>query len=226
VIARGVSCDHCGAPVTFQAPFCSYCRAVLTWGSSLDIEPGKVFTALDLTRDALPGTEGWTKVLSAVQDGKIITIDGEGSHSGTFPFVLRDACISASAVCLEPNVAFGVTGRLHKAGAATSTYVAQIHAAVRAYRVQRILWTMKENYIDVIRDWEFVPAIGGIGTLNHLEMRFADSVFQVLINGTNVASFVDAKFGFGHVGWRAVTFDPLPQKKRVLFRTLEVRGIK
>ncbi len=54
---------------------------------------------------------------------------------------------------------------------------------------------------DAIAPWEFSPLIGGVGTVNDVELRFADSVFQVVLNGQRVATIVDASFGFGGLAW-------------------------
>jgi hypothetical protein len=222
---RNLSCERCGGPVAFQAPFCGYCRAPIHWSPLLDIEPAGDFAALDLREQALPGEQGLAKVISAGPEGRLLTINGTAAYSGTLPKALRDACVSIRAVCFEPSCGFGVIGRVQKTGTASSSYSLMVHPAVRAYRVQRLLVTKHRTHVEALHDWEVVPAVGGLGVVNHVELRYADSAFQVVINGVKVASLVDARFGFGAVGWRATSYGEIPQRKRILFRSLEVRWV-
>jgi hypothetical protein len=211
--------------VAFQSPFCSFCRAPLTWGDTLEIKPGRAVASLDLRAHAMPGEKSLTRSMQATPEGRLLTIDGTGAFSGTFTTPMRDACVSISGIAYDANIGFGVSGRVLKAGAASSAYAVMVHPGFRAYRVHRVLWTKTETFVEAIRDWEAVPAVAGVGALNHVELRYADAVFQVVINGAHVASLVDARFGYGCAGWRATSYGELPQRKRVLFRSLEVRTV-
>ena len=57
------------------------------------------------------------------------------------------------------------------------------------------------TYVDVINEWEFCSAIRGVGATNDVELRFADSVFQIVLNDVRVTTIVDAAFGFGGLAW-------------------------
>jgi hypothetical protein len=181
--------------------------------------------ALDFRSRPMPGENGLAGVVTAGPEGRLMTINGNHAYSGTLPGVLRDACVSVSAVCHEPRCGFGVTGRVQKTGMASTSYSLMVHPDVRAYRVQRLLVTKEKSFVETLHDWEVVPAVGGIGALNRVELRYADSAFQVVINGVKVASLVDARFGFGDTGWRATSYADFPQKKRILFRSMDVRRV-
>jgi hypothetical protein len=158
-LARSLTCERCGGPIAFQAPFCSYCRAPLAWGASLEVAPGPAIETLDLRTQPLPGEDAVGNAIERVPAGRLLTVDGSVSYSGTTITPLRDACVSLAANCYEPNVGFGVAGRVLEAAHASIAYAVVVHPGVRAYRVHRTLWTKTESYIDVIRNWEVAPAV-------------------------------------------------------------------
>jgi hypothetical protein len=221
---RTLRCDHCGAPVEFESSFCAYCRARLRWGGTLDVEPGEALVSLDLTREPLPGGAALKKHVTTRSDGALVTLD-HGTLSGSLPLKLRDACVAASAVVSNVETGFGVTARLHQAGSASSCYSLMVNPSVRAYRVQRLLWSKNRTYVDTLRNWEVTPHLHGLGTLNRVELRYADSVLQVVLNGARAASLVDARFGFGAVGWRVVAYEDLPKDKQILFYRFDVARV-
>ena len=225
-LARTLRCAACGAPVEFQSPFCAYCRVPLTWGASLDVEPGRSLWTVDLRREPLPSEATFGADVTVTPEGRMLTLDGSVTFRGlmTTP-PLRDACASVVATCWEPNLGFGVTGRTHTEGHAQSAYTLMVNPTARVYRVDRRLWTKTETHIEVMRNWEVTSSLAGLGAPNRVELRYADAVFQIVINGAHVASLVDARFGFGRVGWRAVSFDDLPQRKRIVLHAMEARAV-
>ena len=71
--------------------------------------------------------------------------------------------------------------------------------------MRRESWWKTKTYVDVINEWEFHPAIRGVGVVNDVELRFADSVFQIVLNDVRVATIVDASFLFGGMAWVAAS---------------------
>lgn len=217
---RTLACTSCGAPVSFQTPFCSYCRAALTWHEVPSLHRGDAQRLLDLSRDALPGAEGITAVRRS--DGLLVDVPSNRAHMEHFGSPARDVSVSLSGVCLDASGALGVIARVNPLAGAKVGYMLQIRPGFRTYWVARFLSTQDELHVEALRNWEAVREVAGVGAVNQIELRVADSVLAVAINGVDVATIVDARFGIGCVGWRASSFD---KATKVLLRTLEVRHV-
>ena len=99
-------------------------------------------------------------------------------------------------VALDESGDFGVYARMHAQGDAKAAYQLKVYPAFRSWRLRREAWATKTTHVSSIVDWEFSPLIGGVGTINEVELRFSDSVFQVVLNGQTAATVVDAASGF------------------------------
>jgi hypothetical protein len=223
IACKRLTCANCGAPVGYQAPFCSYCRTALLWDDVPVLGQGGIFRTVELWREPLPGkhTAGSNDMLRR-SDGVLLNVPTGKFLSGELEPKFKDVCIAASATCLDPGAGFGVTARMHEIGSARSTYALSVRPGFRAFTLTRLLWTDKDSYVDWLLPWECVPAVAGVGTVNHIELRVADSVLQVVINGVRLATVIDARFGFGTAGWRAVSFGG---QSRVVLHQLEARRV-
>jgi hypothetical protein len=199
VSGRQLSCENCGGPLTYGSAFCAYCRRPLQWGRHVAIERGEQFFVKDFSRDPLPG--GGTATQKR-HDGALVSVEKENwERWGSFDPKLRNACVAVRGVAFDASADFGVYARMHAQGDAKAAYQLKIYPAFRSWRLRREAWIAKTTHVSSIVDWEFSPLIGGIGTINEVELRFFDSVFQVVVNGQNVTTVVDASFGFGLLGW-------------------------
>ena len=196
--SKQLSCENCGGPLSYGAPFCAYCRRPLHWGRHVAIERGEQFFFRDFRHDKLPGSS----VAQTRHDGSLVPVEKENwERWGSFEPKLRDACIAVRGVALDASGDFGVYARMHAQGDAKAAYQLKIYPAFRSWRLRREAWVSKATHVSPLVDWEFSPLIGGVGTVNEVELRFSDSVFQVVLNGQNAATVVDASFGFGLLGW-------------------------
>ena len=196
--SKQLSCENCGGPLSFGAPFCAYCRRPLQWGRHVAIERGPQFFVKDFSRDAVPGSS----LAERRSDGSVITVEKQNwERWGSFEPKLRDACIAVRGVALDPSGSLGVYARMHAQGDAKAAYQLKVYPAFRSWRMRREAWVTKATHVSSLVDWEFSPLIGGVGTVNEVELRFSDSVFQVVLNGQTAATVVDASFGFGLLGW-------------------------
>ena len=196
--SKQLSCENCGGPLSFGAPFCAYCRRPLHWGRHVAIERGEQFFVKDFSRDAVPGSS----LAQRRTDGSVITVEQQNwERWGSFEPKLRDACIAIRGVALDASGSLGVYARMHAQGDAKAAYQLKVYPAFRSWRMRREAWVTKATHVSSLVDWEFSPLIGGVGTVNEVELRFSDSVFQVVLNGQTAATVVDASFGFGLLGW-------------------------
>lgn len=201
--SKALTCQNCGGPLSFGAPFCAYCRVPLQWGRHVSIERGELFFSRDFSRDPLPNcTVGKRRA-----DGTVVALEKDNwERWGTFEPKVRDACVALRGVALDANGGLGVYARVHTQGDTKAAYQLKIYPAFRSWRLRREAWSKKTTHTQAIVDWEFSPYIGGVGVSNEVELRFADSVFQVVLNGHSVATMVDASFGFGMLGWVVGSF--------------------
>lgn len=182
---RALQCERCGAPVTFGSPFCGYCRAPLVWedrplllrGAALETAKGKDFN---------------------LKDRAMVT--------GLFQQPRRNGAVLAEGKTRGRNAGFGVMARVSTAGSYRMAYALSLRPAHRSFQLSQVIWGDGKTEQRVLYAWECHPAAKGEGESNTLELRFADSLLQVVINGTRAASLVDAAFGFGQPGWRALCY--------------------
>ena len=200
---KSLECPSCGAPVGFQAPFCPYCRAEIAWGNTVPLERGARLRACDATREDLPVHDGIPiRGAGRNQEGTLIKLEQNKAFDDQFPVSLCDACIAVVARVDDKNGSVGVVARIHDLGKSTGGYDLMIHPAYRSFRLSRVVLCKERAFREVIRSWEVAPCIGGVGVWNQVELRCADSLFEIVVNGQRVCTLTDARFGYGRFGWR------------------------
>ena len=198
-MSKVLSCERCGGPIQYGSTFCAYCRTPLQWGRHVAIERGEPFFTMNLAQDKLPGGG---KTVTQRHDGTLVPVEkADWELWGEFAPKLRDGCMALRGVALDPNADFGVYVRLHSEGEAKTVYQLKIYPAFRTWRMRRESWWKTKTFADIMNDWEFCSAIRGVGQVNDVELRFADSVFQIVLNDFRVTTIVDASFGFGGLAW-------------------------
>ncbi len=215
-----LACKNCGGPISFNGTFCSYCRAPQAVSALPELQRGEPYFSLDFTRDQLPGGESTNAVRRA--DGILLDVPARGMLLGDVGQPMRDSCVSMSGICLSPHVTMGVMARMNRIESARVGYTLQIRPGFRTYCLRRVLTTPQETILEPLRDWEVTREVAPVGQPNHIELRFAESVLTVAINGSVVTTLIDARFGFGLAGWRLTTFD---ERGQVLLRSFEIRAV-
>lgn len=215
-----LSCPSCGGPIAFGTPFCVYCRGPLTWGSIPLLNRGRLIAHIDATRDVLPrkieippGSE-----IRGPQ-GVQITVGPAKAFNGEVALPRRHGCIVVRATAVDPNAGVGVVARRHaQPGACGYALI-----AVPFYRVidyTRYVATSVTGYTDDLKRFEFHPGVAPLGQPNEIELRCADSIHQIFINGHHVGACIDATFGFGGFGWRLESMDTRPA--RAIFHSVSL----
>ena len=200
---HALTCPKCGAPVTFRAPFCSYCRTSLAFGGvpelSADSDPVRIF---DLKEGILlPGLTASPIIEPKVGVGLTFTLAAASRLQRGVSPSMRDSITTITAVCHDPRGLFGVGARVHQLGTMSAAYRVYVRPAYRDFRVLRIAASDKAVFEHTVSDFQASREIQGVGAKNTLELRASDSVFHVLINGKTVKTFEDAHFCFGEHSW-------------------------
>jgi hypothetical protein len=201
---RVLKCPNCGAPLTFRAPFCAYCRGLVTWDRDLAIARGAPFFELDFSRDPLPG---WSKAPRSRAGVRVEIDKPDWEHYGAFTPKVRDACVVIRGVAADRHGYFGVRARVSGEGDAHAGYKLRVYPQCRSWKLVREASWGTRTEIDVIVPWEHSPIVADVGQPNEVELRLADSVLQVSLNGQQVSTIYDAGFGFGGLGWVVGSID-------------------
>lgn len=197
-----LECDHCGGPVSFRAPFCAYCRAKLTWDAQVVLERGAAILDFDLRHVPLPTEKpGGASFFPRRPEGTLVESGPAALLNANLPPRLRDACLVIRGTCLDVHGSISLIARTHKSQTAKVCYELVFYPAYRSYRLSRVVWLGPGIGAEIIRDFTYAEPIAGVGKSNELELRVADSLFQVHVNGTLVTSIVEEAFGFGQFGW-------------------------
>lgn len=220
---KALTCAGCGGPTQFRAPTCGYCHAALVWGATVEIEPGELIAQADMGRDPPPGWSVTTANAARRGDACAIELKTPYVRFGTFAPSACDACISATGICPDDQGQLGVVARHVSAGDAQSYYGAWIHPGRRRFKLERVLGAPKSAEFEVLAEWEVSGHVEPVGSLNRVELRCADSVLDLVVNGARVATVIDARFGFGQFGWR-VTSATAPST--VLLHSVELRHVR
>ncbi len=218
-----LNCEVCGGPTQFRAPKCGYCHAALTWGATVEIAPGDLIVRADMAREPPPGWSAAAASAARRGDACAIELKDRTVRFGTFPTPACDACISVTGICLDDRAELGVIARYIREGAAQSYYGVWVHPGRRRFTLERVLGAPQSAEIEVLTEWEVSSQVAPVGSLNRVELRCADSVLDLVVNGVRVATVIDARFGFGHFGWRATPAEP---PSTVLLHSVELRHIQ
>ena len=60
---------------------------------------------------------------------------------------------------------------------------------------------------DVLQDWTASLAVGEVGEWTRAELRFADDLLEVWLDGRLAARVRDGSLGYGQAGWRVGAWD-------------------
>jgi hypothetical protein len=113
----------------------------------------------------------------------------------------KDACVTLRAVAFDENTYVGIYARRAMDGSVARGYRLDVASGLRTFRFVREVWNTKAARMRVVQPWERNAAIAPPHAPNKIELRFADSVFEVLVNDVRVATIIDPGFGFGEIGW-------------------------
>ena len=217
MIPRVLECSHCGGPVGYRAPFCPYCRSALTWTGPPSVERGGPILSRDYRHHEITGALVTTTIDHGA-DGALVSVTGpfrviELDHPA------RDTVTSVEGVVLDRGGALGVVVRAFADGALFTGYVASVIPAFRAFRLSRNVEGAEVSTMRALSDWEACEAVRPLGEVNVIELRAADSLLEVHVNGQRMLSLVDSGLAFGASGFRVFS---LEQRARVLVRRLDV----
>ena len=218
-----LACPKCGGPTAFQSPFCVYCRAPLTWGTVPALARGPILFHADVTKDPLPRRPATEKINEQRSpQGVEVTCAGTKSLTGELGPPRRHGCIVVRASTLDTHAVVGVVARRQTIPGACG-YFLQVFPYYRTVQLTRYASTATGAYASAIHDSEFHPRVLGLGQLNEIELRCADSIFQVFVNGHHLATCIDAALGFGGFGWRVEAREASPA--RALIQSVTLYGV-
>ena len=204
-----LDCPTCGAPTAFGAPFCPYCSAPLTWGDPPRLARGALL--VDKRHPAAPlAGRAALKNTPVVEtpDGFIVTPNHLGSALAIEdrPRMHDFACV-LDAVAIDRGAIISVLARGYADSGVVGGYAATVCPAFRSVRLVRILEGGMLSEIQILQNWTPCPQARGLGEPNLIELRVADAIIEVYINGERALSAVDAALGFGAVGWRVTSLE-------------------
>jgi hypothetical protein len=217
-------CPSCGAPVTFRARFCAYCRAALDFRSTPSLagagRPARIFDLKDGI--SLPGTKPYTNWYTPKPGvGFELKVDpGRRAYGQTDP-KLRDSIARITGVCHDPYGTFAIGARAHQIGALSAGYFFVLSPSRREVFARRDIASKDDAFTTVIVR-QAAHEIAGVGATNTLEVRCADSLFEVYVNGAKVTAFEDAHFCFGEHAWAV---DAETAQTRVTIEKFEVEEL-
>lgn len=204
---RALECSRCGAPVTYLAEFCTYCRSALTFGAVPELGAGEVGEQYDFRSAAPPGFD-------RVRSGKFLPGVGleialEGSLSIGLPLgrAGRDVTAVVRSMALDDHGGVGLRVRTHTVGGSTIGYRLRCRPRYRQFRLERFATNPKWVTSEPLCDWQVADAVAPPGQWNTLELRCADSIFHAYINDVRVGTALDARFGFGECGYEVSSYD-------------------
>jgi hypothetical protein len=154
-----------------------------------------------------------------VPNGVEITCGAAKAVTGEMGPPRRHGCIVVRATAIDPNASVGVAARRHAAPGACG-YSLQVLPFYRVVDLERYAATTNAAYTSGICSYEFHASVAPLGQPNEVELRCADSILQVFVNGALVSACVDATFGFGGFGFRLESTTQQPARAIVHAVTL------
>ena len=212
-----LACPSCGGPTQFGAPFCAYCRGPLTWGAVPLLRRGRLVARLDGTKDLLDKRE--VQSLERTPNGTIVTVGARRAANGAVGLRRRHGCVVIEAAALDAQTGIGVAAR-QQASSASGGYSLAAIPYFRSVGLSKVVASATKVYSRGLHEWQLQPNVRRVNELNEIELRLADSIIQVFVNGEHVAACIDATFGFGTFGWRIQSLTGLPA--RALIRSVAV----
>lgn len=210
---RILECARCGGPVGFRAPFCAYCRSPLAWDVAPSIERGELLYSkrYDGPRDE--------SCLAQIGEGGLMAVNEQVYGRIDPDYQARDTATSIEGIALDRAGGLCVMVRAFADGDIFSGYVASIVPAFGCLRLTRIVEGLGASTADVLADWEPCSAVRPHGQPNVLELRAADSLLEVHVNGQRVLAVVHAGLSFGASGFRLFSIE---KEARFVMRRLDV----
>ena len=204
---RQLRCPNCGGPTTYRARTCGFCGGALTWIGDLLLSRGAEVETYELAKVALP--DPVSKVHpKKVQGGVQLNLERSQLHSGLLKAPRRNGTVIIDGVCLDDAGAFGVLLRVSAVADSRVGYAITLRPGRRSVQVVRLAWnTSCTSTQRVLSAWQAHPQVHPVGVANRLEVRAADSMIQVLVNDQPISEVIDASFGWGRAGWRALAVD-------------------
>lgn len=199
-----MTCPQCGAPTTFGAMSCGYCRAPLTWDQIPQLQPGPARFHHSFSQGALGPVS--TPTFRVDERGATFQLPQRGMNSGAASMLARHGAVRLSGKTHDEGGAFGVLARISTIVGARMAYALTLRPGTRSVQLTRMIWADGKTVVRPLRPWICHPAIHPAGEDNLLELRFADSVLQTVVNDTPLGAIEDASFRFGAVGWRTLTY--------------------
>ncbi len=214
-----LECPNCGGPVRYEVSFCAYCRAPLTWERPVALERGVRFHSERYPEAPFMGATllkntRWEK--SA--EGYVVSLAPKRTVWAQSKVRAADLVATVEGVALDRDAAFGVAVRAYNDGPILGGYVAMVAPGFRSVRLMRLVEGAELSTQVPLMDWVSHPSVAPVGAPNLVELRTADTILQVFVNGTRMLSTSDPGLGFGAFGWRAASMD---QPARVLLRGIE-----
>lgn len=201
VEARVLACQVCGAPTSFLAASCGYCRSPLTWHDVPTLRRGRPIRAFDLRRgELMPGMREIAGMEVVLGRGVILPIDAMRQVFLVSGVQRADVAVRLEATALDAGVGFGIELRVTRLGEARTSYAVKLLPWLRAFRLMRLLSTDQQVFTETLRAPESLPQLGGPNESVDLEVRCADSILSIHASQIHLGSFVDARYGFGGSG--------------------------
>jgi len=206
-MTRALDCNKCGGPVSFMSAFCPWCRVPLTWSDVPHLGRGAVIVERQYGREPQLSPE-LAKWKGRPEPGVGVWFDMQTNKSTRGKIVRPIADVAATLTCIvHDSGGFGLYVRAHDAQDAVVCYVMRVRPMYRSYNFMRLASAAGVVHLDRIRPWEAVSVVRPAGQSNTIEVRCADSIFNLFVNDTHVATVVDARFGFGEVHWELSAYD-------------------
>ena len=209
----------CGAPLVHGAAFCAYCRVPLTWSPTLDLAAGAPLALIH------PGESppSWTEVVGGA-DGLHVRFTERDRHRWqTVHGHLGNGCVAVRGVALDAFGELGAFIRWNAEGAVRTGYSFRVWPGLRSFCLARWVVGERESSATTVVDWTFSPLVPPPGQPLEAEVRFADEVFQFLVNGQRLGAALDAVFGFGEVAYYVGSCDGPAE---VVVQSVSVRRVE
>jgi hypothetical protein len=221
---RILACPSCGGPVRYEVAFCAYCRAPLTWERPIALERGAALVRRAYPSDPLLGADMLSPgTWERRPDGHAIRPRPGGFVWAQAKLQAADLAASVEGVALDRDGSFGVCVRAYHDGPFLGAYVAMVAPGFRSVRLVRLVEGGAVSEMSKLMDWTSHPCVAPVGQPNQVELRTADTLFQLFVNGTRVLSISHAGIGFGAYGWRVASLD---QAATVILRRMDVFEIE
>jgi len=172
--------------------------------------------------DPLLGAGALKRRVEPSPEGHVLHLPAQGASWASAKKHVRDVCVAVTATAIDPGAGFAAIARVHTESGIADGYQALVVPGLRTVRLARFCEGGEVSAVSAIRDWECSPHVAPAGYPNTIELRAADTMLQLFVNGERVLSAIDAGLGFGGFGFRAIA---LEGPARVCFRSIEAFAV-